>query len=101
MTFAEFIRLHPRIRFDNADKLAVKSYGIDLAKLHEAIGRSSWLKRAVRLGWLIRSYADILSGKYDDYPKRSLPACGHYSGERKYTKAQLDSLIDDIDSIEF
>ena len=101
MTFAEFIRQHPRIRYDNADRLAVKSCGIDLAKLHEAIGRSSWLKRAVRLGWLIRSYAEILSGKYDDYPKRSLPDCGHFAGERRYTDEQLETLIDDINDVEF
>lgn len=101
MTFTEFMRQHPSIRYDRADERAVNYYKIDLQKLHEAIVRSSWLKRAVRLSWLIRSYEEILTGKYDDYPKRDLSDCVHFDSERRYTKAQLDALIDDIDNIEF
>lgn len=100
MTLAEFIKQHPRLKYDRADKTAVTLNGIDLEKLHQAINRSKWLQRAVRFSWLIKSYGEIAAGKYDDYPKRQEET--HFKNERHYTKAQLDALItDDINNIEF
>ena len=98
MDLKEFKELHPRIKITEGDKRAITEQGIDLYKLHKSIGYSRWLKNAVRLSWLIKNYDEINAGKYDDFPEARKK---HFANKNTYTQRELDSIYDDIQSIEF
>lgn len=82
---------------------------LDYVKLREIYSRSGkclnsekygkWMRT---LSWIVKSYPKIMNGNYtDDEHSSGKPDIVHFAGERKYTKEQLDALIDDIDKIEF
>ena len=81
---------------------------LDYVKLRDIYSKSSkclnsekygkWMKT---LSWIVKSYTKIINGNYTDDEAPKKPDSAHFAGERKYTKEELDSLIDDIEDIEF
>lgn len=108
------------VEFNTAFKAFVKEYDIlvdtcdsrvgelDYVKLKEIYSKSSKMLADKRFGkwmrtlsWIVKNYAKILNGNYTDDEAPKKPDSAHFAGERKYTKEELDSLIDDIEDIEF
>ena len=81
---------------------------LDYVKLRDIYSKSSkclnsekygkWMKT---LSWIVKSYPKIINGNYTDDEAPKKPDSAHFAGERKYTKEELDSLIDDVEDIEF
>lgn len=94
MDLKEFARLHPQITGYQFSALC----DIDFQKLHERIERSQkYLAKKTLFAFFRKNYDAIIAGKYDDAPEVHGT---HFRGERRYTREQLNALIDNIDGIE-
>ena len=82
---------------------------LDYGKLKEIYSKSSKMLEDKRYGkwmrtlsWIVKNYAKILNGNYtDDEKPPEKRNVAHFENERRYTQEQLDSLIDDVEDIEF
>lgn len=63
MNLNEFIKLHPNMMHFDRIGLA----GIDFQKIHEKIECSRYLKTRRSMVYIVRNYAQILAGRYDDF----------------------------------
>lgn len=82
---------------------------LDYGKLKDIYSKSSKMLEDKRYGkwmrtlsWIVKNYAKILNGNYtDDEKPPEKRNAAHFENERRYTQEQLDSLIDDVEDIEF
>ncbi len=101
MNVTEFLRLHPNVKNDARVYLADNGF----EKLHRAIEESEYLKETFSLRWLVKNYSLIVSGAFKGYKIfRKTQAYNsrlniHTQNERKYSKEELDSFIDDVSKI--
>lgn len=95
----EFLAAYPNIKND-VPSIGFELEGIDWQAVSEAFKVSEWLKTVDSLYWIIRNLEKILSGKYRTF-KGSRDKTQHFENERDYTSDELNSLVKNVDDIEF
>ena len=95
----EFLAAYPNIKND-VPSIGFELDGIDWQAIAEAFKVSEWLKTVDSLYWIIRNLQKILSGKYRTF-KGSRDKTQHFENERDYTTDELNSLVKNVDDIEF
>jgi hypothetical protein len=95
VAFTDFLSAHPTIKNDLNGKIEIE---IDWAALGKAIRESEWLKNCTSLKWLIDNYDKVLGGAYKTF---KADKTGHFAGEREYAPGELNSLLKNVDDIDF
>ena len=90
-----FLQAHPTIKNDLKSKIEIE---IDWDALGKAIRESEWLKNCTSLKWLINNYDKVLTGAYKTFKPDKTQ---HFENERQYDKDELNSLMTNIDDVEF
>lgn len=90
-----FLQAHPTIKNDLKSKIEIE---IDWDALGNAIRESEWLKNCTSLKWLINNYDKVLAGAYKTFKTDKTQ---HFENERQYGKNELNSLLTNIDDVEF
>ena len=92
-----FLQAHPTIKNDINGKIEIE---IDWDALGKAIRESEWLKNCTSLKWLINNYDKVLAGAYKTF-KAADSKTSHFENERQYDKDELNSLLTNIDDVDF
>ncbi len=95
----EFLAAYPNIKND-VPGIGFELESIDWQAVAEAFKVSEWLKTVDSLYWIIRNLEKILSGKYRTF-KGSRDKTQHFENERDYTSGELNSLLKNVDDIDF
>ena len=95
VAFNDFLSAHPTIKNDLNGKIV---FEIDWDALGKAIRESEWLKNCTSLKWLIENYDKVIDGAYKTF---KADKAGHFAGEREYTPGELNSLLKNVDDIDF
>lgn len=90
-----FLQAHPTIKNDIKSKIEIE---IDWDALGKAIRESEWLKNCTSLKWLINNYDKVLAGAYKTFKASKTQ---HFENERQYGKDELNSLLTNIDDVDF
>ena len=90
-----FLQAHPTIKNDIKSKIEIE---IDWDALGKAIRESEWLKNCTSLKWLIDNYDKVLTGAYKTFKPDKTQ---HFENERQYGKDELNSLLTNIDDVDF
>lgn len=90
-----FLQAHPTIKNDIKSKFEIE---IDWNALGKAIRESEWLKNCTSLKWLIDNYDKVLAGAYKTF---NAGKTQHFENERQYDKDELNSLLTNIDDVDF
>lgn len=90
-----FLQAYPTIKNDLASEIPLN---IDWAALGRAIAESEWLQQCTSLRWLIENYDKIIAGAYKTFKAGKTQ---HFEAERKYTAEELNSLLTNIDDVDF
>lgn len=90
-----FLQAHPTIKNDIKSKIEIE---IDWDALGKAIRESEWLKNCTSLKWLINNYDKVLAGTYKTFKSDKTQ---HFENERQYGKNELNSLLTNIDDVDF
>ena len=113
MTKVEFLKTHSSICDDVRGPLKKVESSIDWEKLAEEIKLSpDCLNNYRSLTWLLKNYQRILNGDFRTFEmylkfpnmlenKMNRSCSGRMANARTYTKEELDSLIQDLDEVEF
>ena len=113
MTKVEFLKTHDSIRDDVRGPLKKVESSIAWEKLAEEITLSpDFLNKYRSLSWLLKNYRRILNGDFRTFPaylkvprlfkkKMNYSSSGRTANDRTYTKEELESLIQDLDKVEF
>lgn len=94
--FTAFLQAHPTIKNDLNRVKAAST--IDWDTLSKAIAESEWLRGVDSLRWLIENYDKVLSGAYKTFKADKTQ---HFENERQYGKNELNSLLTNIDDVDF
>lgn len=90
-----FLQAHPTIKNDLKSKIEIE---IDWDALGKAIRESEWLNNCTSLKWLINNYDKVLTGAYKTFKPDKTQ---HFENERQYDKDELNSLLTNIDDVDF
>ena len=113
MTKVEFLKTHSSICDDVRGPLKKVESSIDWEKLAEEIKLSpDCLNKYRSLTWLLKNYQRILNGDFRTFKvylkvprlfkkKMNYSSSGRTANDRTYTKEELESLIQDLDKVEF
>ena len=94
----EFLEKYPKLKDDLPTGL--EDPEVDWQGLAEAFKQSEWLRGVDSLTWVLRNSGKILSGKYKTF-KSADSKTSHFENERQYGKDELNSLLTNIDDVEF
>ena len=94
----EFLKKYPKLKDDLPTGL--EDPEADWQGLSDAFKQSEWLRGIDSLVWVLRNSGKILSGKYKTF-KSADSKTSHFENERQYDKDELNSLMRNIDDVEF
>ena len=94
----EFLEKYPKLKDDLPTGL--EDPEADWQGLSDAFKQSEWLRGVDSLLWVWRNYGKILSGKYKTF-KSADSKTWHFENERQYDKDELNSLLTNIDDVDF
>ena len=94
----EFLEKYPKLKDDLPRGL--EDPEADWQGIAEAFKQSEWLPRVDSLLWVLQNSGKILSGKYKTF-KAADSKTSHFENERQYDKNELNSLLTNIDDVDF
>lgn len=92
----EFLEKYPKLKDDLPTGL--EDPEADWQGLSDAFKQSEWLRRVDSLVWVLQNSCKILSGKYKTF---NAGKTQHFENERQYDKDELNSLLTNIDDVDF
>lgn len=92
----DFLAAYPNVRNDVEDEKKIDD--LDYEALQEAVKESEWLRGVDSLRWLIENYDKVISGAYKTFKADKTQ---HFENERQYGKNELNSLLTNIDDVDF
>ena len=94
----EFLEKYPKLKDDLPTGL--EDPEADWQGLSDAFKQSEWLRGVDSLVWVLQNSGKILSGKYKTF-KSADSKTSHFENERQYGKDELNSLLTNIDDVDF
>lgn len=94
----EFLAAHPNVRNDIESEKNIDD--LDFKSLEKSVKESEWLRGVDSLRWLIDNYDKVLAGAYKTF-KSADSKTSHFENERQYDKNELNSLLTNIDDVDF
>lgn len=92
----EFLEKYPKLKDDLPTGL--EDPEADWQGLSDAFKQSEWLQRVDSLVWVLQNSGKILSGQYKTFKAGKTQ---HFENERQYGKDELNSLLTNIDDVDF
>ena len=92
----DFLSAYPNVRNDVKNEKDLD--GLDFQALAKAFKESEWLRGVDSLSWILQNAQKVIDGAYKTF---KADKAGHFAGEREYTPGELNSLLKNVDDIDF